>query len=69
VKEGSGREEEDSNPPLVSSTALIGSYPDQEVVPKEAAPDEIPSSWKVLFPISSFIVGTSCRLLLVKPTR
>jgi hypothetical protein len=40
-------EEEDSNPSPVTSTALICSYPDQEVVQEEATttPDVIPSGW------------------------
>jgi hypothetical protein len=43
---GGGRNEEDAKPSLVTSNALIGSYPDEEVVQEEATtPDEIPSSW------------------------
>jgi hypothetical protein len=38
-----GLGEEDSNPSLVTSSALIGSDPDQEVVQEEATPDEIMS--------------------------
>jgi hypothetical protein len=45
MKEEGSREEEDSNPSLVTSSALIGSYPDQEVVQEEARPGEIPSGW------------------------
>jgi hypothetical protein len=41
------RDEEDSKPsPLVTSSAPISSYPDQEVVQEEAVPrDGIPSGW------------------------
>jgi hypothetical protein len=46
---GAGRDEQDSKPSLVTSrsSALIGFYPDQEVVQQEeaATPDEIPSGW------------------------
>jgi hypothetical protein len=45
-EDGGGGDEEDSKPSLVTSSALIGSYPDQEVVQEEATiPDEIPSGW------------------------
>jgi hypothetical protein len=46
-QDGGGRDETDSNPSLVTSSALIGSYPDLDVVQEEAttAPDEIPSGW------------------------
>jgi hypothetical protein len=47
-KDGGNRDEEDSKPSLVTSSALpIGSYPHQEVVVQEEAttPDEIPSGW------------------------
>jgi hypothetical protein len=40
------RDEEDSRPSLVTSSALIGSYPDQDVGQEEATPPgEIPSGW------------------------
>jgi hypothetical protein len=39
------RDEEDSKPSLVTSSALIASYPDQEVVQEEATHDRIPSGW------------------------
>jgi hypothetical protein len=45
-EDGGGRDEEDSKPSLVTSSALIGSYTDQEVVQEEATtPAEIPSGW------------------------
>ncbi len=50
-EDGGNREEEDSKPSLVTSSALpsIVSYPHQEVVVREEAttptPDEIPSGW------------------------
>ncbi len=47
-EDGGGRDEEDSKPSPVTSSALpIGSYPHQEVVVQEEAttPDEIPSGW------------------------
>ncbi len=50
-EDGGGRDEEDSKPSPVTISARIGSYPDQEVVQEEATPGEIPSSWRVLFPI------------------
>jgi hypothetical protein len=43
-------EEEDSKPSLVTSSALLGSTPDKEVV-QEEAPGQIPSCWKVPFAI------------------
>jgi hypothetical protein len=49
VENDSGRdEEEDSKPSLVTSSALIGSSPDEEFV-QEEAPGQIPSCWKVGF--------------------
>jgi hypothetical protein len=53
VEEDSGGEDEgDPKPPPVTIRALIGSYPDQEVVRKEAAaPCEIPPCWNARFPI------------------
>jgi hypothetical protein len=46
-EDGGGRDEEDSNPSLVTSRgARIGSYPDQEVVQEAATTlDKIPSGW------------------------
>jgi hypothetical protein len=48
-KDGGIRDEDDSKPPPVTSCALIGSYPGQDVVKEEATPDqirsEIPSGW------------------------
>jgi hypothetical protein len=45
-EDGGCRDEEDSKPSLVTSSTLLGSYPDQEVVQEAAAtPDEIPSGW------------------------
>jgi hypothetical protein len=42
VEKDGGRDEEDSKPsPLVTSSALIASYPNQEVVQE----DRIPSGW------------------------
>jgi hypothetical protein len=42
VERDGGRDEEDSKPsPLVTSSALIASYPNQEVVQE----DRIPSGW------------------------
>jgi hypothetical protein len=48
VEKDGGLDEEDSKPSLVaSSSALIASYPDQEVVQEEAHTHyEIPSGWK-----------------------
>jgi hypothetical protein len=45
VEKDGGRDEEDSNPSplMVTSSALLASYPNQEVV--EEAHDRIPSSW------------------------
>jgi hypothetical protein len=47
--EATGSCKEDSIPSLVTSSVLRGSYPDQDVVKKEATPDpipsEIPSGW------------------------
>jgi hypothetical protein len=42
-----GLDEEDSNPSPMTSSALIGSYPDEEVVVQDEAttPDVIPSGW------------------------
>ncbi len=45
---GHNEEEEDSKPSLVTSSALIGSSPGQEVV-QEEAPGQIPPGWKVFF--------------------
>jgi hypothetical protein len=44
---GAGRDEQDSKPPsLVTSSALLGSYPDEEVVQGEATTHrEIPLGW------------------------
>jgi hypothetical protein len=45
-EDGGGRDEQDSKPSLVTSGALLGSYPDREVVQEEATPpDEIPFGW------------------------
>jgi hypothetical protein len=45
-EDGGGPDEEDSKASLVTSSALLGSYPCQEVVQQEATtPDEIPSGW------------------------
>jgi hypothetical protein len=46
-EDGVGRDDEDSKPSLVTSSAPIGSYPEQEVVQEEATPTpgEIPSGW------------------------
>jgi hypothetical protein len=45
-EDGGVRDEEDSKSSLVTSSALIGSYPDQEVIQEEATtPDEISSGW------------------------
>jgi hypothetical protein len=47
-EDGGNRNEQDSKPSMVTSSALaIGSYPHQEVVVQEEAttPDEIPSGW------------------------
>jgi hypothetical protein len=47
VEKDGGRAEEDSKPSLVtSSSALVSSYPDQEVV-QEYAHYTIPSGWNV----------------------
>ncbi len=44
--DGSGRDEEDSNPSLVTGSALTGSDPDQEVVQEEAPTDAyLPPGW------------------------
>jgi hypothetical protein len=44
VEEDAGRDEADSKPSLVTgNSALIGSYPDQDVVQEESTPREIPS--------------------------
>jgi hypothetical protein len=51
VEEDVGRDEEDSKPSPVTSSALTGSCPDQEVVQEETKAGEIPSAWKALFPI------------------
>jgi hypothetical protein len=48
--DGGPNEEGDSKPSLVTSSALVGSSPDQEVV-QEEAPGQIPSGWKVRFSI------------------
>jgi hypothetical protein len=51
-EDGGGRDEEDSNPSLVTCSARIGSYPAKEVVvqavQEEAitAPGELPYGWK-----------------------
>jgi hypothetical protein len=46
VEKDGGRDEEDSKPsPLVTSSAPIASYPNQEVVQEEATPDRISSGW------------------------
>jgi hypothetical protein len=45
-EDGGCRDAEDSKPSLVTSSALLGSNPDQEVVQEEATtPDDIPSGW------------------------
>jgi hypothetical protein len=45
-EDGGGRDEDSTKPSLVASSALVGSYPRQEVVQEEApTPDEIPSGW------------------------
>jgi hypothetical protein len=45
-EDGDGLAGEDSKPSLVTSSALVGSYPHQEVVQQEATtPGEIPSGW------------------------
>jgi hypothetical protein len=45
-KDGGGRDEEDSKPYLVTTSALIASDPDEEVVQEEATiHDVIPSGW------------------------
>jgi hypothetical protein len=45
-EDGGDRDAEDSKPSLVTISAQIGSYPDQEVVQEESTtPDEIPSGW------------------------
>jgi hypothetical protein len=49
VEKDGGRDEEDSKPSLVvnSSSALVASYPDPEVVQEEATLyNKIPSGWK-----------------------
>jgi hypothetical protein len=48
--DGGSNGEEDSKPSLVTSSALIGSSPDEEVV-QEEVPGQIPSGWKVRFAI------------------
>jgi hypothetical protein len=45
VEEDGGRDEEDSKPSLVTSTAVVGSYLHQKVVQEEARIGEIPSGW------------------------
>jgi hypothetical protein len=48
VEKDGGRDDEDSKPSLVtSSSALVASYPDQEVVREEAHHNTIPSGWNV----------------------
>jgi hypothetical protein len=48
VEKDGGRDEEDSKPSLVTSiSALVASYPDQEVVREEATHNTIPSGWNV----------------------
>jgi hypothetical protein len=48
VEEDGGRHEEDSKPSLVTSiSALVASYPDQEVVREEATQNKVPSGWNV----------------------
>jgi hypothetical protein len=48
-KDGGGRDEDDSKSSPVTSSALIGSDPGQDVVQEEATPDqiasEIPCGW------------------------
>jgi hypothetical protein len=53
VEDDSGGEDEgDPKPPPLTISVLIGSYPDQEVVRKEAAvPCKIPPCWNARFPI------------------
>jgi hypothetical protein len=47
VEKDGDRDEEDSEPSLgASSSALIASYPDQEIVQQEATHYEIPPLWK-----------------------
>jgi hypothetical protein len=51
VEEVSGRDDEDSKPPLVAtSSPRIGSSPSQEVVLEEGTPDQIPSDWTRIKP-------------------
>jgi hypothetical protein len=50
VEKDSGRDEEDSKPsPVTSSALILASYPDEEVVQEEAtddeSDDELPSGW------------------------
>jgi hypothetical protein len=48
VKKDGGRHEEDSKPSLGTSiSALVASYPDQEVVREEATQNKVPSGWNV----------------------
>jgi hypothetical protein len=49
-EDGVGRDDEDSKPSLVTSSAPIGSYSEQEVVQEEATttPGEIPSGWTLV---------------------
>jgi hypothetical protein len=47
VEKDGGRDEEDATPSLViSSSALIASYPNEEVIREESTHYEIPSGWK-----------------------
>jgi hypothetical protein len=52
MEESSGtmKTDEDSKQYLVTTSALLCSSPDEEVV-QEEAPGQIPSGWKVLFAI------------------
>jgi hypothetical protein len=48
--DGGRKEEEDSKASLVTSSALIGSSPDEKF-DQEESPGQIPSGWKVHFAI------------------
>jgi hypothetical protein len=49
VEKDGGRDEEDSKPSLVTpSSALVASYPDQELVQKGSMHYKIPAGWKLV---------------------
>jgi hypothetical protein len=45
VEEEASCDEEDSKPPLVPTSELMSSDPDQEVAREDATTDDIPFSW------------------------